>query len=80
MDPQRTLPLVFRARMMMMVSLIGFKHFVIQYSYLMLLLRMGKQTGCSVSDLSFIPPPTAMDVRDETIYEYEYDILTISNV
>ena len=41
---------------------------------------MGKQTGCSVSVLSFVPSPSAMDVRDETIYEYEYDILTISNV
>jgi hypothetical protein len=41
---------------------------------------MGKQTGCSVSELSFIPSPSAMDVRDETLYEYESDILTDSNM
>ncbi|OEL36951.1 hypothetical protein BAE44_0002030, partial [Dichanthelium oligosanthes] len=29
LDPQRTLPLVFRARMMIMVRLTGFQYFVI---------------------------------------------------
>jgi hypothetical protein len=40
--------------------------------------ELGKQTGCVVSDLSFIPSPSAMDVRDETVYESSDKTMTYS--